>query len=475
MAGGGRIVPVILSGGAGTRLWPLSRELYPKQLLPLLSEHSLLQETVKRVDGGLFAAPFVVCNDEHRFIIAEQLRLLDIKPEAIVLEPVARNTAPAVVAAAGMLVARDPDALMLVLPSDHAIQDAAAFLKAVETAAAAARTGRLVTFGITPEHPETGYGYIKRGAPLDGLPGAFAIERFVEKPDSKTAESYLGEGTWSWNSGMFLFPARLFLDEVTRFEPAMATAVADAVGGASQDLEFVRLAKDSFACAPARSIDYAVMEKTDKAAVVPASLGWNDVGAWSALWDIGKKDDGGNVVIGDVIAHETSNSYLRSDRVLLATLGISDAVVVATSDVVLVADKDRVQDVKKIVEQLKAKGRSEAVSHPIVYRPWGSYQSIDNGPRHQVKHIMVKPGHKLSLQKHAHRAEHWVVVSGLAKVTRDEDILTLRENMSTYLPVGCVHRLENPGPANLHLIEVQSGGYLGEDDIVRLEDTYGRR
>jgi mannose-1-phosphate guanylyltransferase/mannose-1-phosphate guanylyltransferase/mannose-6-phosphate isomerase len=474
-ARGGRIVPVILSGGAGTRLWPLSRELYPKQLLPLLSERSLLQETAKRVDGSLFAPPMAVCNDEHRFIIAEQLRLLEIKPQAIVLEPVARNTAPAVAAAAAMLVSREPDALMLVLPSDHAIQDVAAFLKAVETAAAAARTGRLVTFGITPGHAETGYGYIKRGAALDGLSGAFAIERFVEKPDAKTAESYLAEGKWSWNSGMFLFPARLFLDELKRFEPAMADAVAESVAGAGQDLEFVRLAKESFARAPAKSVDYAVMEKTDKAAVVPASLGWNDVGAWSALWDIGKKDSDANVVVGDVIAHETTGSYLRSDRMLLATLGVSDAVVVATSDVVLVADKNRVQDVKKIVEQLKTKGRSEAVSHPIVYRPWGSYQSIDHGPRHQVKHIMVKPGHKLSLQKHAHRAEHWVVVSGVAKVTRDEDILTLRENMSTYIPVGCVHRLENPGPGNLHLIEVQSGGYLGEDDIVRLEDTYGRR
>ena len=471
---GSHIVPVILSGGAGTRLWPLSRELYPKQLLPLLSENSLLQETAARVNGTAFGAPLIVCNDEHRFIIAEQLRLLEITPRAIVLEPVARNTGPAVAAAAQMLASQDQDALMLVLPSDHAIQDVAAFHKAVETAAATARTGRLVTFGITPERPETGYGYIKRGAPLEKIAGAYAIERFVEKPDTRTAEGYLAEGKWSWNSGMFLFPARLFLDELRRFEPAMAAAVADSVGSSRRDLDFTRLAKDGFSRAPARSVDYAVMEKTDKAAVVPASLGWNDVGAWSALWDIGQKDNAGNVVVGDVIAHETSNSYLRSDRMLLATLGINDAVVVATSDVVLVASKDRVQEVKKIVDQLKAKNRSEAVSHPIVYRPWGSYESIDSGPRHQVKHIMVKPGHKLSLQKHAHRAEHWVVVSGVAKVTRDEDILTLRENMSTYLPVGCVHRLENPGPGPLHLIEVQSGGYLGEDDIVRLDDTYGR-
>jgi mannose-1-phosphate guanylyltransferase/mannose-6-phosphate isomerase len=469
------IVPVILSGGAGTRLWPLSRELYPKQLLPLLSEKSLLQETAGRVHGASFAAPLIVCNDEHRFIIAEQLRQLQITPRAIVLEPVARNTGPAVTAAAQMLAAQDQDALMLVLPSDHSIQDVAAFHKAVATAASAARTGRLVTFGITPERAETGYGYIKRGAPLDGIAGAYAIERFVEKPDAKTAEGYLAEGKWSWNSGMFLFPARLFLDEVRRFEPAMAAAVADSVGSSNRDLDFTRLAKDGFARAAAKSVDYAVMEKTDKAAVVPAALGWSDVGAWSALWEIGQKDKAGNVVVGDVIAQDTANSYLRSDRMLLATLGIQDAVVVATSDVVLVASKDRVQDVKKVVEQLKAKNRSEAVSHPIVYRPWGSYESIDVGPRHQVKHIVVKPGHKLSLQKHQHRAEHWVVVSGVARVTRDEDILTLRENMSTYLPVGCVHRLENPGPGPLHLIEVQSGGYLGEDDIIRLEDTYGRR
>ncbi len=472
---GGQIVPVILSGGAGTRLWPLSRELYPKQLLPLLSEHSLLQETARRASGPLFAPPLIVCNDEHRFIIAEQLRQLDIKPQAIVLEPAARNTAPAVAAAAKMLAAEKRDTLMLVLPSDHAIADVGAFHKAVETAAAAARAGRLVTFGITPEHPETGYGYIRRGAALGGVAGAYAIERFVEKPDLETAQGYVADGAWSWNSGMFLFPARLLLDELMRFEPAMVEAVADAVGRANQDLEFVRLAKDSFSRAPAKSVDYAVMEKTERAAVVPATLGWSDVGAWSALWDIGDKDQSGNVVVGDVIAHETTNSYLRSERVLLATLGIADAVVVATSDVVLVAAKDRVQDVKKIVEQLKAKGRSEAVSHPIVYRPWGSYQSIDTGHRHQVKHIMVKPGHKLSLQKHAHRAEHWVVVSGTARVTRDEDMLTLRENMSTYIPVGCVHRLENPGPAPLHLIEVQSGGYLGEDDIIRLDDTYGRQ
>ena len=471
----GEIVPVILSGGAGTRLWPLSRELYPKQLLPLLSERSLLQDTARRVSGGAFAPPLVVCNDEHRFIIAEQLRALGLQPTGIVLEPVARNTAPAVAVAAKMLSARHPDALMLVLPSDHAITDVAAFHAAVATAAQAARAGRLVTFGIAPSGPETGYGYIRRGAALDGVAGAYAIERFVEKPDLATAQGFVADGTWSWNSGMFLFPVGLLQAELGRFEPAMMEAVTEAVGAATRDLDFVRLDTASFARCPAKSVDYAVMERTTAAAVVPARLGWSDVGAWSALWALGAKDGAGNVVQGDVLAHETTNSYLRSERVLLATLGVEDAVVVATSDVVLVARKDRVQDVKKLVEQLKAKGRSEAATHPIVYRPWGSYQSIDAGPRHQVKHIMVKPGHKLSLQKHAHRAEHWVVVSGTARVTRDEDLLTLRENMSVYLPVGCVHRLENPGPGPLHLIEVQSGSYLGEDDIVRLEDTYGRK
>ncbi|HEX6979010.1 MAG TPA: mannose-1-phosphate guanylyltransferase/mannose-6-phosphate isomerase [Alphaproteobacteria bacterium] len=470
-----KIVPVILSGGAGTRLWPLSRELYPKQLLPLVSEYSLLQETARRISGASYAPPLVVCNDEHRFIIAEQLRLLGVKPRAIVLEPLPRNTAPAVAVAALMAAADDPNALILVLPSDHVLTELAAFHAAVAVAAAAARTGRLVTFGITPTGPETGYGYIRRDAPLTGIDGAYAIARFVEKPDLATAQSFIADGAWSWNSGMFLFPARLFLDELGRHEPDMLQATRDAVAGAVTDLEFVRLDKDAFARCPSKSVDYAVMEKTDVAAVVPAHLGWNDVGAWSALWELGDKDAGGNVTIGDVIAHDTRNSYLRSDRVLLSTIGVEDVVVVATSDVVLVAKKDRVQNVKNIVEELKAKGRSEATSHPIVYRPWGSYQCIDAGPRHQVKHIMVKPGHKLSLQKHAHRAEHWVVVSGVARVTRDEDLLTLRENMSTYIPVGCVHRLENPGPGPLHLIEVQSGGYLGEDDIVRLDDTYGRK
>jgi mannose-1-phosphate guanylyltransferase/mannose-1-phosphate guanylyltransferase/mannose-6-phosphate isomerase len=475
MADHGPIYPVILSGGAGTRLWPLSRELYPKQLLPLVGERSLLQETARRVAGAPFAEPLIVCNDDHRFIIAEQLRQLSIAPRAMVLEPVARNTAPAIAAAAAILVKVDPHAVMMVLPSDHAIADEAAFRKAATTAAAAARKGHLVAFGITPTSPETGYGYIRSAAPLAGVAGAFAIERFVEKPDLKTAQGYLAEGVWSWNSGMFMFPAKLFLDELKKFEPAIAEAATTAAAKSGTDLDFVRLDKEAFSAAPSKSVDYAVMERTKLAAVVPAHLGWSDVGAWSALWDMGPKDATGNVLIGDVIAEGTKNSYLRSDKPLVAALGLDNAVVVATSDVVLVADKDRAQDVKKIVEQLKAKKRSEAVSHPVVYRPWGSYQTIDIGPRFQVKRITVKPGAKLSLQKHAHRAEHWVVVSGKARVTRDEDLLVLKENMSTYIPLGSVHRLENIGEDMLDLIEVQSGGYLGEDDIVRLEDTYGRK
>ncbi len=471
----GAIWPVILSGGAGTRLWPLSRELYPKQLLPLVSDRSLLQDTLARVIGDRFAAPVVVCNDDHRFIIAEQLRQLDLKPGAIVLEPAARNTAPAVAAAATLILRDDPDALLLVLPSDHIIRDVAAFVRAVEIAASAARSGRLVAFGLASKHPETGYGYIRRGGPLAGVRDAYDIERFVEKPDLATAQTYLADGAWSWNSGMFLFPARLYLDELTSHQPKIAAAAARAVDGATKDLDFLRLDKAAFEDSPSLSIDYAVMEKTKRAAVVPADLGWNDVGAWSALWDVGVRDASGNVMIGDVIAHDTTNAYLRtSDGMLLATVGLDNIVVVVTDDVVLAAAKDRAQDVKKIVDALKAKSRSEASLHTTVHRPWGNYRGVDSGARFQVKRIVVKPGAKLSLQKHARRAEHWVVVQGTARVTRGEDTLILRENQSTYIPVGTVHRLENIGTDDLHLIEVQSGGYLGEDDIVRLEDTYGR-
>ena len=471
----GRIHPVILSGGAGTRLWPMSRELYPKQVLALTSELSLLQETARRVAGEAFAAPIIVSNDAHRFIIAEQLRQIGIAPETIVLEPVARNTAPAAAAAAAILSRRDPEALMLVLPSDHVIGETEAFRSAVGVAARATRAGRLVAFGITPSRPETGYGYIRRGAPMTGIDGAFSVGQFVEKPDSATAERYLAAGDWSWNSGMFLFPVRLFLEELARFEPAMVDAVTASVAAAKQDLDFVRLDEAALARSPSKSIDYAVMERTSAAAVVPASLAWSDVGAWSALWEIADKDADGNVELGDVMSVDVADSYLRGEGLLLAAIGLKDVVVIATRDAVLAASKDRVQDVKLIVERLKSAGRSEAVAHPVVYRPWGSYQTVDAGERFQVKRITVKPGGKLSLQKHAHRAEHWIVVNGTARVTCNDETLILRENESTYIPLGAVHRLENPSAEPLNLIEVQSGGYLGEDDIVRLEDVYGRR
>lgn len=470
-----KIYPVILSGGAGTRLWPLSRELYPKQLLPLASAHSLLQDTARRVLGPDFQPPLVVCNGEHRFVIAEQLHQLGLAPRAIVLEPAARNTAPAAAAAAVLLVRDDPDAMMLILPSDHVIRDEPAFRRTVAAAADAARSRRLVTFGITPTQAETGYGYIRRGAALPEAPGSYAIDRFVEKPDLQTATTYVADGAWSWNSGMFLFPARLFLDELASFEPAMAEAVQRAVAAAQVDLDFLRLDSTAFSRAPSKSIDYAVMERTTRAAMVPADLGWSDVGAWSALWEIGSRSPAGNVEMGDVIALDTTDAYLRSSEgTLLATIGLENIVIVVTRDVVLAMAKDRAQDVKKIVEELKRRGRSEAVSHTLVHRPWGSYETVDAGPRFQVKRIIVKPGAKISLQKHARRAEHWVVVSGTARVTRDEDSIVLRANMSAYIPVGAVHRLENIGVEPLHLIEVQSGDYLGEDDIVRLEDSYGR-
>lgn len=471
-----KIRPVILSGGAGTRLWPLSRELYPKQLLPLASDRSLLQDTAGRVAGPDFADPVVVCNEEHRFVIAEQLRQIGITPHALMLEPAARNTAPAIAAAAAFLLREDPASLMLVLPSDHVIRDDAAFKAAVTIAAAAATAGRLVTFGIKPAHPETGYGYIQQGSVLPGIVGAHAVARFVEKPDLATAKTYVSDGSWLWNSGMFLFPARLFLDELAAFEPAIADSGQRAVAAARADLDFLRLDEAAFKAAPSKSIDYAVMERTTRAAVVPADPGWSDVGAWSALWDIGARDAAGNVVAGDVVMLDTKDAYLRSvDGALLATIGLDNVVIVATRDVVLAMDKSRAQDVKQIVDELKRRGRSEVAVHPLVHRPWGSYQTVDAGPRFQVKRIIVKPRAKISLQKHHKRAEHWVVVSGTARVTRDEDSIVLRENMSAYIPLGAVHRLENIGDEPLHLIEVQSGSYLGEDDIVRLEDSYGRK
>jgi len=453
----------------------MSRALYPKQLLPLVSERSLLQEAALRVtDAARFAPPLVIANDEHRFIVGEQLRLCGVTPLATVLEPLGRNTAPAVCIAALLLLATEPDALLLVLPSDHAIGKVEAFTAAVDTAAAVARSGRLVTFGITADRPETGYGYIRRGAALAELAGAHEVAGFVEKPDAARAQSYLAAGDYYWNSGIFLFPARLVLSEIERLQPAVVAACRAALERAKRDLDFLRLDRDAFAAASSVSIDYAVMEHTPHAAVVPAEMGWSDVGTWDALWQVGARDAAGNTAFGDVLSEDTRNCYLRAETGLVATLGIEDLVVVATSDAVLVARRDRAQDIKRLVARLERDGRSELTTHPLVHRPWGTYRSIHNGARVQVKHIMVKPGAKLSLQLHHHRAEHWVVVQGTAKVVRGSEEILLYEDQSTYIPLGTAHRLENPGKIPLHLIEVQSGSYLGEDDIVRLEDSYGR-
>jgi mannose-1-phosphate guanylyltransferase/mannose-6-phosphate isomerase len=472
----GRITPVILSGGSGTRLWPMSRTLYPKQLLPLLTAQSMLQETVRRVgDSARFAAPLIVANDEHRFIIAEQLRQIEVTPQAIILEPVGRNTAPAAAIAALLLAASDPDALLFIMPSDHAIGDPAAFAAALGRAAEAARGGALVTFGVTPDRPETGYGYIKRGAPLGGQEGSYEVAAFVEKPDRARAEAYLATGDYFWNSGIFLFPAGLYLEELSRRHPEMIAGCRAALDKAQRDLDFLRLDKAAFTALAGESIDYAVMEHTKRAVIVPVSMGWSDVGSWDALWSMGDKDGAGNVMLGDVVASDAKNCYLRAEERMIAALGVEDLVVVATGDVVLVARRDRVQDIKTLVARLDGAGRSEASAHLTVHRPWGSYRAIHAGDRVQVKHIMVKPGAQLSLQMHHHRAEHWVVVSGTAKVVRGDDEILLHEDQSTYIPLGTRHRLENPGKIPLHLIEVQSGSYLGEDDIVRFEDTYGRK
>jgi mannose-1-phosphate guanylyltransferase / mannose-6-phosphate isomerase len=467
--------PVILSGGSGTRLWPMSRTLYPKQLLSLFGRHSLLQETLLRVgDSGRFAAPLIIANEEHRFIIAEQLREVGIIPRALLLEPVGRNTAPAACIAALMLSGSDPSAIMLVLPSDHVIEDVAAFHAAVERAAAVARAGSLVTFGIAPDCGETGYGYIRRGDPLGRDGAAFAVAEFVEKPDAADAARYAASGEYFWNSGMFVFPARLFVDELERLRPDMVTACRAALAGAQRDADFIRLDKQAFSTCPADSIDYAVMEHTERAAAVPANIGWSDVGSWDALWEKGAKDASGNLLAGNVVAEETRGCYLRSDAGLIAAIGVEDLVVVATDDAVMVAPRSRTQEVKQLVARLRAESRPETEALATVHRPWGAYKSLHAGHRVQVKHIMVKPGGKLSLQMHHHRAEHWVVVAGTAKIVRGNEEMILTEDQSTYIPLGTPHRLENPGKIPLHLIEVQSGSYLGEDDIVRFDDHYGR-
>ena len=467
------MIPVILSGGSGTRLWPLSRQAYPKQFLALAGEDSMLQATWQRVAELASAAPLVVANEDHRFMVAEQLRQVGCTPAAIVLEPVGRNTAPAIAVAALQATADGADPLLLVLPSDHVVADAAGFRAAVAAATPAAQAGKLVTFGIVPTAAETGYGYIQ--AVAGGDAPVRAVARFVEKPDAATAAQYLASGQYFWNSGMFLFQASRYLAELERHAPAMLAACRKAFAAAARDADFVRLDKAAFAACPSDSIDYAVMEKTADAAVLPIDVGWNDVGSWSALWEVAQQDGDGNTHHGDVIALDCRDTLAWGDRRLVAMIGLRDIVVVDSDDALLVAHKDQVQEVKEVVARLKAEGRSESTLHRKVYRPWGAYDSIDMGERFQVKRITVNPGAALSLQMHHHRAEHWIVVSGTAEVTRGEDVLLLSENQSTYIPLGVTHRLRNPGKVALELIEVQSGSYLGEDDIVRLEDVYGRR
>jgi mannose-1-phosphate guanylyltransferase / mannose-6-phosphate isomerase len=467
------LVPVILSGGAGTRLWPLSRELYPKQLLPLIGRHTMLQETVRRLEGLDISAPIVVANEAHRFLVAEQLRTVPCTPRAIVLEPVGRNTAPAIALAAHAALAADEgDSQLLVLPADHVIADVAAFHRAIEVAAGAAREGALASFGIVPDAPETGFGYVRRGAQQGG---AYRIAQFVEKPEPARAEAFLASGEYYWNSGMFLFRARRYLEELELFAPDIASVCRNAFAGATRDLDFTRVDAAAFQGCRSESIDYAVMEKTSAAVVVPLDAGWSDVGSWASLHAASAQDGSGNTLRGDVIIEDTHDSFIYSESRLVATVGLRDHVVVETKDAVLVAPRERVQDVKKLVARLKADGRYEHSLHREVFRPWGSYDSIDAGERFQVKRLVVHPGGVLSLQLHHHRAEHWVVVSGTAQITRGEEVFLLEENQSTYIPVGVRHRIENPGRIPLHIIEVQSGGYLGEDDIVRLEDRYGRQ
>jgi len=462
------LVPVIMAGGVGTRLWPLSRASYPKQFLTLNGDRTLLQRTVERISALPTLAPITICNEEHRFLVAEQLQEMRALGK-IILEPVGRNTAPAIALAA--LTEDSDDPLLLVLAADHVIADIDSFTESVKKAMPLAEQGKLVTFGIVPSEPHTGYGYIKAGAELgDG----FIVDGFKEKPDQVTAETYLEQGGYYWNSGMFLFKASRYLEELKAYRSDIFNACSKAVSNVSPDLDFIRVDAEAFAACPDDSIDYAVMENTADAVVVPMDAGWNDIGSWSSLWDVSEKDESGNAKSGDVILHEVKNSYIRADDKLIAAVGVNDLVVVSTKDALLIAHKDRVQDAKLVANKLRDDGRTEWELHREVYRPWGKYDSIDNGDRYQVKRITVKPGAKLSVQMHHHRAEHWVVVSGSAKVTNGDETFLLSENESTYIPVGVIHALENPGRVPLEIIEIQSGSYLGEDDIVRLSDLYGR-
>jgi mannose-1-phosphate guanylyltransferase/mannose-6-phosphate isomerase len=462
------LYPVILSGGSGTRLWPLSREHYPKQLLCLTGEGTLLQQTVRRLDGmDAVADPLLVCNEEHRFLVAEQIRGIGKRATQIILEPAGRNTAPAATLAALALTRRESDALMLVMPADHVIRDVNAFQRAIRDGIQLAERGMLVTFGVVPTAPETGYGYIRRGE-------GNKVARFVEKPDLATAQGYLQSGDYLWNSGIFLMRVDVWLGEIERCRPDILRACRAAYDQGKQDADFYRADAQPFAGCPSDSIDYAVMEKTTHAEVVPLDSGWSDIGAWAALWQVGDQDSAGNVLQGDVLTHATRNALVIAQHRLVATVGLDDVIVVETADAVLVAHKNQSQNVREIVEQLKRDKRSEHRLHRRVYRPWGNYEGVDAGERFQVKRIVVKPGAALSLQMHHHRAEHWIVVRGTARVTRGEEVFMLTENQSTYIPLGTKHRLENPGNIPLEIIEVQSGSYLGEDDIVRFEDVYNR-
>ncbi|MDD3352765.1 mannose-1-phosphate guanylyltransferase/mannose-6-phosphate isomerase [Zoogloea sp.] len=468
------LIPVILSGGSGTRMWPLSRAAYPKQFLALAGEKTMLQQTALRIqDMPDLVAPIIISNAEQRFVVAEQLRAINVKPSSILLEPVGRNTAPAVAVAAVAALRLDPNAVLLVWPSDHVILDEDKLRCYVERAAQLAKDDYLVTFGIKPVSPHTGYGYIRRGKGL--ADGAYEVEAFVEKPDHKTAETFLADGGYYWNSGIFVLKASVYLEELAIHQPAMLEQARLAVKYAKEDLDFVRLDEAAFSVCPSESIDYAVMEHTSRAAVVEAAdLGWSDVGSWSALSEVVARDESGNTLTGDVLVEDVRDCYIRAESRMVAAIGVENLVIVETADATLVTTKDRTQDVKKIVERLNAEGRGESVFHRRVLRPWGSYEGIDAGERFQVKRIVVNPGAALSLQMHYHRAEHWIVVKGTARVVNGERDILLGENQSTYIPLGERHRLENPGKVPLELIEVQSGSYLGEDDIVRFDDQYGR-
>jgi mannose-1-phosphate guanylyltransferase/mannose-6-phosphate isomerase len=468
-----QVIPVILSGGSGTRLWPLSRKEYPKQYLPLAGDNTMLQETILRLDGlDNLADPIIVCNADHRFLVAEQCQQIGIKNPTILLEPVGRNTAPAIAAAALQSLKETDNAVLLVLSADHVIQDIDAFHEAINIASSQAQEGKLATFGIVPTDANTGYGYIKTSK--ENYSGAYKVEEFVEKPDLQTARTYLEQGNYLWNSGMFMFKADTLIDELTNHSPEIVASVKTAVNNAEQDLDFIRLDKQAFESSPSDSIDYALMEKSDNVVVVPLDAGWSDVGSWSALYDIGTKDANGNVIKGDVITQDTTNTYINANHHMVATIGVDNLIIVDTADATFIATQDKAQEVKSIVESLQTKGRDEGAMHRKVYRPWGWYDSIEYDKHFQVKRLHVNPGAKLSLQMHHKRAEHWVVVSGTATAINGEEVLTLKESDSTYIPIGTTHGLENKTNEQLEIVEVQSGTYLGEDDIVRFEDIYGR-